>query len=44
MASSRDVTQLSNAEHLAAGTLGGFATLTFTNPIWVVKTRFCLQV
>jgi solute carrier family 25 folate transporter 32 len=36
--------QLSDGHHLVAGTLGGVITLFVTNPIWVVKTRMCLQV
>lgn len=30
-------------KHLLAGTVAGIGTLTITNPIWVVKTRLCLQ-
>jgi len=44
MANSSDTTGLSDSQHLLAGTLGGLCTLVMTNPIWVVKTRFCLQV
>eukprot|EP00730_Choanoeca_flexa_P018140 TRINITY_DN8804_c0_g1_i2.p1 TRINITY_DN8804_c0_g1~~TRINITY_DN8804_c0_g1_i2.p1 ORF type:complete len:163 (+),score=13.53 TRINITY_DN8804_c0_g1_i2:90-578(+) len=44
MAGSEVTTGLSNSQNLLAGTLGGLCTLAMTNPIWVVKTRFCLQV
>ncbi|XP_048590205.1 mitochondrial folate transporter/carrier [Nematostella vectensis] len=30
-------------KHLLAGVIAGWGTLTVTNPIWVVKTRMCLQ-
>ncbi|XP_031567778.1 mitochondrial folate transporter/carrier-like [Actinia tenebrosa] len=30
-------------KHLLAGAVTGLVTLTLTNPIWVVKTRMCLQ-
>lgn len=30
-------------QHLLAGTIAGAGTLCLTNPIWVVKTRMCLQ-
>lgn len=30
-------------KHLLAGTIAGTGTLTVTNPIWVIKTRLCLQ-
>ena len=35
--------QLSPAHHLLAGAQAGFLTLLLTNPIWVIKTRMCLQ-
>ncbi|KAK6167387.1 hypothetical protein SNE40_021426 [Patella caerulea] len=31
------------ARHILAATEAGFATLVLTNPIWVTKTRLCLQ-
>lgn len=30
--------------HMAAAAEAGILTLVITNPIWVVKTRLCLQV
>eukprot|EP00092_Neocalanus_flemingeri_P001434 GFUD01001532.1.p1 GENE.GFUD01001532.1~~GFUD01001532.1.p1 ORF type:complete len:335 (-),score=61.42 GFUD01001532.1:209-1213(-) len=35
--------QLPAVSHLFAASLAGVLTLTMTNPIWVVKTRLCLQ-
>jgi len=35
--------QLSAGSHMASGAVAGVLTLTMTNPIWVVKTRLCLQ-
>ena len=34
---------LTPQQHLTAGVVAGMSTLTLTNPIWVVKTRLCLQ-
>ena len=34
---------LSATDHLSCGALAGITTLSITNPIWVVKTRMCLQ-
>ncbi|XP_060084743.1 mitochondrial folate transporter/carrier-like [Ylistrum balloti] len=34
---------LGPAKHMLAAFEAGFMTLTLTNPIWVVKTRICLQ-
>lgn len=36
-------TKLSAGTHLLAATEAGLATLLITNPIWIVKTRLCLQ-
>ena len=35
--------QLTPGLHMLAAAEAGFLTLIFTNPIWVVKTRLCLQ-
>lgn len=35
--------QLTPAMHMLAAAEAGILTLTMTNPIWVVKTRLCLQ-
>lgn len=43
MSDAQNVKSLSAGGHLLAGTIAGATTLCFTNPIWVVKTRMCLQ-
>lgn len=43
MIDAQNVKNLSAPEHLLAGTIAGASTLCITNPIWVVKTRMCLQ-
>ncbi|KAL5493216.1 hypothetical protein EMCRGX_G014363 [Ephydatia muelleri] len=35
--------QLSAPVHLLLASLGGMVTMTFVNPVWVVKTRLCLS-
>ena len=35
--------QLSPGAHMLAAAEAGIVTLMLTNPIWVVKTRLCLQ-
>jgi len=45
-ASLKDQQQVENLQpgsHLLAGALAGATTLACTNPIWVIKTRMCLQ-
>nr|CAH7717387.1 unnamed protein product [Callosobruchus chinensis] len=34
---------LSATQHLICASEGGFVTLLITNPLWVMKTRMCLQ-
>ena len=34
---------LGPTKHMAIAAEAGLLTLLFTNPIWVVKTRLCLQ-
>ena len=36
-------TVLGPGSHMLAGAEAGVLTLTLTNPIWVAKTRLCLQ-
>ncbi|CAG9837349.1 unnamed protein product [Diabrotica balteata] len=36
-------TKLSASTHLLVASQSGFMTLLLTNPVWVVKTRLCLQ-
>uniref|UniRef100_A0A6G1S532 Solute carrier family 25 member 32 n=1 Tax=Aceria tosichella TaxID=561515 RepID=A0A6G1S532_9ACAR len=43
MLDSSQVDHLGPLRHMAAGACAGALTTTITNPIWVVKTRLCLQ-
>eukprot|EP00049_Salpingoeca_infusionum_P000708 m.41829 g.41829 ORF g.41829 m.41829 type:complete len:302 (+) comp10617_c0_seq1:215-1120(+) len=35
--------QLSHVMHLSLATIAGMATMTISNPLWVLKTRMCLE-
>lgn len=37
------VEQLSALQHCGAAMIAGAITMTLTNPVWVVKTRMCVQ-
>ncbi|XP_065063009.1 solute carrier family 25 member 32-like [Rhopilema esculentum] len=39
----KGIKNLSAGEHLIIGAAAGASTLCITNPVWVVKTRMCLQ-
>eukprot|EP00041_Stephanoeca_diplocostata_P040480 m.1639634 g.1639634 ORF g.1639634 m.1639634 type:complete len:311 (-) comp36943_c0_seq1:639-1571(-) len=41
---SSGVAKLAPTQHMGAALLAGGLTMVATNPIWVVKTRMCLQV
>lgn len=43
MAESSSQSHLGPFKHMAAGACAGALTTAITNPIWVVKTRLCLQ-
>lgn len=43
MTDGNDHKQLGAERHMAAAAEAGIMTLALTNPIWVVKTRLCLQ-